>query len=115
MTDLELVVAKIDTAGSSSKENDEDSSDQDSNAGTESELDNDKSSTSVNVNDTVAGVDSNASKQTSGERRDSKVKVEESFGVRDNKGIDKYVKKNNKSNEDDMIEKNIIGKLSITC
>ncbi len=99
VTDLERA------AGSSSEENDdEDSNDQDSNAGTESELDDDNSSTSVDVSDTIVGVDSNTSK-TSGERRDSKVKVEESVVVRDNKGIDKYVKKNNKLDEDDMIEK----------
>ena len=99
VTDLEHA------AGSSSEENDdEDSKDQDSNAGTESEMDDDNSSTSVDVSDTIVGVDSNTSK-TSGERRDSKVKVEESVVVRDNKGIDKYVKKNNKLNEDDMIEK----------
>ena len=99
VTDLERA------AGSSSEENDdEDSNDQDSNAGTESEMDDDNSSTSVDVSDTIVGVDSNTSK-TSGERRDSKVKVEESVVVRDNKGIDKYVKKNNKLDEDDMIEK----------
>jgi len=99
VTDLERAV------GSSSEENDdEDSNDQDSNAGTESELDDDNSSRSVDVSDTIVGVDSNTSK-TSGERRDSKVKVEESVVVRDNKGIDKYVKKNNKLDEDDMIEK----------
>ena len=99
VTDLELA------PGSSSEEiDDEDSNDQDSIAGTESELDNDNSSTSVDVSDTIVGVDSNTSK-TSGERRDSKVKVEESVVVRDNKGIDKYVKKNNKLKEDDMIEK----------
>ena len=98
VTDLERA------AGSSSEENDdEDSNDQDSNAGTESEMDDDNSSTSVDESGTV-GVDSNTSK-TSGERRDSKVKVEESVVVRDNKGIDKYVKKNNKLDEDDMIEK----------
>ena len=99
VTDLELA------PGSSSEEiDDEDSNDQDSNAGTESEMDDDNSSTSVDVSDTIVGVDSNTSK-TSGERRDSKVKVEESVVVRDNKGIDKYVKKNNKLDEDDMIEK----------
>ena len=103
-TDLEVVVAN--TATSSSEENDdEDSSDQDSNTSTESESNEDNSSTSVNVNDTMAGVDSNESKPTSGEQKNSKVKVEESFVVRDNKGIDMYVKKNNKLNEDDMIEK----------
>ena len=99
VTDLERAV------GSSSEENDdEDSNDQDSIAGTESELDDDNSSISVDVCDTIVGVDSNTSK-TSGERRDSKVKVEESVVVRDNKGIDKYVKKNNKLDEDDTIEK----------
>ena len=99
VTDLERA------AGSSSEENDdEDSNDQDSIAGTESELDNDNSSTSVDVSDTIVGVDSNTSK-TSGERRDSKVKVEESVVVRDNKGIDKYVKKNNKLNEDEIMER----------
>ena len=100
VTDLERA------AGSSSEENDdEDSNDQDSNAGTESEMEDDNSSTSVDVSDTIVGVvDSNTSK-TSGERSDSKVKVEESVVVRDNKGIDKYVKKNNKLDEDDMIEK----------
>jgi hypothetical protein len=82
---------------------DEDSDIKHNDASTENELDDDNSSASVGVNDTTIGVDSNTSKTS--EPRDSKVKVEESFVVRDNKGIDKYVKKNNKLNEDEIMER----------